>query len=450
MIRTVSLSWALIGALALGCSTSESAGGDPGEPGQNLGVSCEGKCDGWGSITALWRDAKKLDLGDLLSVGAGFASDGLNDALSISDYAGIKLGEPMVYATAAKAQNDLTLGNLDNLATGLAVAYGERELTTEVNQLRRDHLHSSGDTVYGEFAFQTSAAFGHKWGLSVGGLGGASVALGFDLGANLTTRVIAPFQSEAGALGGAPLAALKGARGFVMPRSVNDVRAMKPGELLALSGSGGVGLNLGVGVPLLVATPAAIVVSALMVPGAMSDEAAIAIPRQDASAMDAITRGTGEGAQLLIQIVAMLIVLIALVHLVNAALSLAPAFGGEPLTLQRILGWLFAPLAWTAGVPWEEARAGGALLGTKTILNEFVAYVDLAKLPPEAMGPRSRLLMTYAMCGFANLGSLGILIGGMGAMVPERRGEIVSLGMKSIVAGTLATCLTAAVVGLFV
>lgn len=199
-----------------------------------------------------------------------------------------------------------------------------------------------------------------------------------------------------------------------------------------------------------VATPAAIVVSALMVPGAMSDEAAIAIPRQDASAMDAITRGTGEGAQLLIQIVAMLVVLIALVHLVNAALSLAPAFGGEPLTLQRILGWLFAPLAWAAGVPWEEARAGGALLGTKTILNEFVAYVDLAKLPPEAMGPRSRLLMTYAMCGFANLGSLGILIGGMGAMVPERRGEIVSLGMKSIVAGTLATCLTAAVVGLFV
>jgi concentrative nucleoside transporter, CNT family len=103
-----------------------------------------------------------------------------------------------------------------------------------------------------------------------------------------------------------------------------------------------------------------------------------------------------------------------------------------------------------AGVPWAEARAGGALLGTKTILNEFIAYLDLAKLPPEAMSPRSRLLMTYALCGFANFGSLGILIGGMGAMVPERRGEIVSLGMKSIVAGTIATCLTAAVVGLFV
>jgi concentrative nucleoside transporter, CNT family len=199
-----------------------------------------------------------------------------------------------------------------------------------------------------------------------------------------------------------------------------------------------------------VATPAAIVVAALMVPGEMSREAAIEIPRQDASAMDAVTRGTVEGMQLLIQIVAMLIVLVALVHLANAALSLLPGPGGEPLTLQRMLGWAFAPLAWAAGVPWAEAQAGGALLGTKTILNELVAYVDLANLPAEAMGARSRLLMTYALCGFANFGSLGILIGGMGAMVPERRGEIVALGMKSIVAGTLATCLTAAVVGLFV
>ena len=135
--------------------------------------------------------------------------------------------------------------------------------------------------------------------------------------------------------------------------------------------------------------------------------------------MDAVTRGTVEGVQLLIQIVAMLIVLVALVHLANAALSLLPPLDGAPLTLQRMLGWLFAPLAWAAGVPWAEAQAGGALLGTKTILNEFVAYLDLAKLPAEAMSPRSRLLMTYALCGFANFGSLGILIGGMGAMVPR-------------------------------
>jgi CNT family concentrative nucleoside transporter len=111
---------------------------------------------------------------------------------------------------------------------------------------------------------------------------------------------------------------------------------------------------------------------------------------------------------------------------------------------------ILVALAWAAGVPWSESQAAGALLGTKTALNEFIAYIDLAKTPPEALSPRSKLLMTYALCGFANFGSLGILIGGMGAMVPERRAEIVQLGMKSIAAGTLATCMTAAVVGLFV
>ena len=145
---------------------------------------------------------------------------------------------------------------------------------------------------------------------------------------------------------------------------------------------------------------------------------------------------------------AMLVVLIATVALVNTGLSLLPEVGDAPITLQRILGYLFAPLAWAAGLPWPEAQAGGSLLGTKTVLNEFVAYVELSKMD-EALSPRSRVLMTYALCGFANFGSLGILIGGMGAMVPERRREIVGLGMKSIVAGTFATCLAAAIAGLF-
>ena len=200
----------------------------------------------------------------------------------------------------------------------------------------------------------------------------------------------------------------------------------------------------------IVATPAALVVSALMVPGPMTHEESVDIGRQDTSAMDAITRGTVEGLQLVLQIAAMLVVLIALVYLANAILGLLPAFDGAPLTLQRILGWLFAPIAWTAGVSWEECRAAGALLGTKTVLNEFIAYLDMAKLPSDVLSPRAKLLMTYALCGFANFGSLGILIGGMGAMVPERRGEVVELGMKSIVAGTIATCMTAAVAGLFV
>ena len=153
--------------------------------------------------------------------------------------------------------------------------------------------------------------------------------------------------------------------------------------------------------------------------------------------MDALTRGTLEGAQLLVNIVAMLIVFVALVALVNLVIA--------PYTLQGLLGWVLAPLAWLAGIPWSEARAAGALLGTKTIINELVAYLDLSQTNLSA---RSRVLMTYALCGFANLGSLGIMIGGLGTMSPERRSEVVDLGIRSIVAGTLATCLTAATVAL--
>jgi CNT family concentrative nucleoside transporter len=197
----------------------------------------------------------------------------------------------------------------------------------------------------------------------------------------------------------------------------------------------------------IVATPAAITVSALMVPGEMTRDESVELPRTDATAVDAIARGTVEGIELMIQVVAMLIVFIALVYLVNALLGVLPL--DSPLTLQRIFGWLFAPLAWTIGVPWSEAQVAGSLLGTKTVLNEFIAYIDLAKVPAAQLSPRSKLLMTYALCGFANFGSLGIMIGGMGVMVPERRAEVIDLGMKSVVAGTIATCMTAAIAGLF-
>jgi CNT family concentrative nucleoside transporter len=172
-------------------------------------------------------------------------------------------------------------------------------------------------------------------------------------------------------------------------------------------------------------------------------------PAQPASrSMDAITRGTLDGLALLLSVAAMLIVLIALVTLVNLALGLLPHPGGAALTLQRLLGWLMAPLVWLAGIPWHEAATGGALMGTKTVLNEFIAYVDMARLPAEALAPRSRLIMTYCLCGFANFGSLGILIGGLATMVPERRDEIVALGARSIISGTLATLMTGAVVGM--
>jgi CNT family concentrative nucleoside transporter len=156
--------------------------------------------------------------------------------------------------------------------------------------------------------------------------------------------------------------------------------------------------------------------------------------------MDALTRGTLDGAQLLLNIVAMLVVFVALVALVNFVIA--------PYTLQGALGWALAPLAWLAGIPWSEARAAGSLLGTKTVINELVAYLDLSRMTD--ISERSRLLLTYALCGFANFGSLGIMIGGLGTMSPERRGEVVGLGIRSIVAGTLATCLTAATVALIV
>jgi CNT family concentrative nucleoside transporter len=189
----------------------------------------------------------------------------------------------------------------------------------------------------------------------------------------------------------------------------------------------------------IVSAPAALVVSFLMVPPeGEATGGRLDLEYEAEGAMDALTRGTLDGAQLLINIVAMLIVFVALVTLVNLIVA--------PYTLQGALGWLLAPLAWLAGVPWSEAQAGGMLLGTKTVLNELVAYIDLAQA--KDLSERSRMQMTYALCGFANFGSLGIMIGGMSTMCPERRGEIVALGLKSIVAGTLATCLTAATVGL--
>ena len=191
----------------------------------------------------------------------------------------------------------------------------------------------------------------------------------------------------------------------------------------------------------LVSAPAAIVVAVLMVPPqGETTGARLVLKSEAAGAMDALTRGTLDGAQLLVNIVAMLVVFVALVALVNLLIA--------PYTLQGALGVLLAPLAWLAGVPWAEAEVAGGLLGTKTVVNEFVAYLDMAKLTDAELSPRSRLLMTYALCGFANFGSLGIMIGGMGTMCPERRAEIVGLGLKSIVAGTLATCMTAAMVGL--
>jgi CNT family concentrative nucleoside transporter len=199
----------------------------------------------------------------------------------------------------------------------------------------------------------------------------------------------------------------------------------------------------------IISVPAAITVSKIMVPetGELTSGAMTA-PEKASGAIDAVTRGTLQGVTLVINIVAMLVVLVALVHLLNLILGWVPHWRGQAVTLQRILGLVMAPVTWLMGIPWEETATAGALMGTKTVLNEFIAYLDLSRLPEGSLAPRSKLILTYAMCGFANPGSLGIMIGGLGTMAPERREEIVSLGLRSIVAGTLATCMTGAVVGI--
>lgn len=199
----------------------------------------------------------------------------------------------------------------------------------------------------------------------------------------------------------------------------------------------------------LISTPAALAVAALMVPYTpnLAETGHLAMVDPPSSVMDSITRGTSEGIGFLASIIAMLIVLVSLVALVNATLSLVP-HQGDPITLQRIFAVGFRPIMWLIGIPWAETEAAAALMSTKTVLNEFVAYVDLSRLGPEVLGERSRLVMTYALCGFANFGSLGIMVGGMTAIAPERKHDIVSLGLRSIVSGTLATSMSGAVVGM--
>jgi CNT family concentrative nucleoside transporter len=196
--------------------------------------------------------------------------------------------------------------------------------------------------------------------------------------------------------------------------------------------------------------PAALMLARLAMPEGFREDGPEAPPSfADAprSAMDAIVAGTVDGVRLLAAVTAMLIVATALVALANIILGGLTAPFGRPLAIEQILGWLAAPVAFLIGIPWSEAIDGGALIAKKVVLNEFVAYLDLAALGPEQISPRSRLILTYALCGFANLGSLGIMIGGLVAMVPERRAEITGLGPLSVLLGLMATLLSGAVVG---
>jgi concentrative nucleoside transporter, CNT family len=199
----------------------------------------------------------------------------------------------------------------------------------------------------------------------------------------------------------------------------------------------------------IISIPAAITLSRILIPheGEMTSGSLVA-PYRFSNWMDAISRGTSDGLTIFLHVMAMLIVVLALVSLLNALLAILPNFGGEAITMQRILGYVMAPVTWLMGIPWAEAPTAGKLLGTKTVLNEVVAFLELSKIPRSELSAHSALIMTYALCGFANFSAIGIIIGGIGSMVPERRDEIVALGIKSVFAGTLATCMSGTIIGI--
>ena len=198
----------------------------------------------------------------------------------------------------------------------------------------------------------------------------------------------------------------------------------------------------------IMAAPAAVAVALTMIPETTPATERMKEPDFNyASTMDAFSRGASDGLQIVLNIATMLIAALALLWIVNAGLGLLPHVGGQPLSIERILGWIFAPLMYMVGVPIGEAAQSGSLMGVKTVLTEFIAFLRLAELPVDAMDPRTRMITAHAVCGFANFGSMGILIGGLSIIEPSRRDDFLALSWRTLVAGTFATCLSAAVVG---
>jgi CNT family concentrative nucleoside transporter len=276
--------------------------------------------------------------------------------------------------------------------------------------------------------------------LGIGGAVGLSTAANVFLGMVEAPLVVRPYLARLsrGELFMVMTCGMAGVAGTVMALYAGVIGSVVPdamGHILAAS---------------IISAPAAIAVSVLMrPPEGVPTPGRLDLPSEARSAMDAVTRGTVDGLQLLLQIAALLVVLVALVTLVNLGLAALPPVAGAALSLERLLGALMSPLVWLTGIPWAEAGSAGALMGVKTVLNEFVAYLQLAQLPAETLSPRSHVIITYALCGFANFGSLGIMLGGLTAMLPQRRDDIVALGLPSLVAGTLSTLVTAAAVGVF-
>ena len=284
---------------------------------------------------------------------------------------------------------------------------------------------------------------GFAWALKrtmgIGGPAGLSVAANIFVGMVEAPLLIRPYlkvmtRSEIFMVMTAGMAGIAGTVMVLYSTILSDIIPDAMGHILTAS---------------IITAPASIMVSQIMVPETEEPTMGETVPPSEAqSSMDAVTTGTADGVALLINIVAMLLVLVALVDIVNQGLGHMLVTASGPLTLQMIFGVFMAPLVWLMGIPWSEAQTAGQLMGVKTALNELIAYIQMSRLPETALSPKSRLIMTYAMCGFANFGSMGIMIGGMSAMAPERKDVIVPLGFKSIVSGTLSTMIAGAVAGI--
>ena len=248
-------------------------------------------------------------------------------------------------------------------------------------------------------------------------------------------------------------------RPYLSSMTRSELMAMMTGGMATATGGtlaayAGMGADPGhLMVASLMSAPASLVIAKIMIPeteeSLTKGSVRIEVPRGDANVLDAACRGAADGLKLALNIAAMLIAFIALVYLINWLLTPLPPVAGEPLTLERILGWLCAPIAWILGIPWSEAPAVGMLLGEKTVFNEFFAYQHLSEIR-DTLSPRSAAIATYALCGFANFGSIAVMIGGVSGLAPTRREDFARLGLRSMIGGALAAFMTAAIAGMLI
>jgi CNT family concentrative nucleoside transporter len=275
--------------------------------------------------------------------------------------------------------------------------------------------------------------------LGIGGAVGMAISANVFLGMVESPLLIRPYIAKLGrgelfAVMTAGMATIAGTMLALESAVIGDAIPNAAGHLLSAS---------------LITLPAVVYISHLLVPNIGEVTGGDSRIEADGnSVVDVLSRNTQTGLQIFLNVIAMLIVVVALVHLANSILALLPDVYGAPISMERILGYVLAPFVWLLGIPWSEAVQAGQLMGTKIVLTELMAYIEFASLPVDALNARSDVIMTYALCGFANFISLGIMITGLVVMAPERREEIVSLAMKSLVAGTIATSTTACLIGI--